>query len=59
MDLVTTYELNKITTIEYGFCMMAASSTMEYAKNITPGTSNLTGLWSYLMITIKPKFHVR
>jgi hypothetical protein len=59
VDLVTTYALNKITAIEYGFSVMAASHSMEYAKNITPGTANLTGLWSYLMITIKPEFHVR
>lgn len=55
-DLVTTYSLNKVTTLEYGFSVMAATKSMEYAKNITPGTSKLTGLWSYLMITIKPEF---
>jgi hypothetical protein len=56
VDLVTTYELNKITTLEYGFGVMAASRSMEYAKGITPNTANLTGYWSYLMITIKPEF---
>ncbi len=55
-DLITNYSLNKITTLEFGFCSMAASKSMEYAKGITPGTSKLTGLWSYLMITIKPEF---
>lgn len=55
-DFVTTYALNKITTVEYGFSVMAATRSMEYAKSITPNTANLTGLWSYLMITIKPEF---
>jgi hypothetical protein len=35
---------------------MAAAKSMEYAKAITPGTSKLTGLWSYIMINIKPEF---
>ncbi len=55
-DLITNYSLNKITTIEFGFCSMAASKSMEYAKGITPGISKLTGLWSYVMINIKPEF---
>lgn len=55
-DFVTTYALNKITTIEWGFSVMAASKSMEYAKGITPGTANLTGTWSYLMINIRPEF---
>ena len=56
VDLVTTYALNKITTLEYGFSLMAATKSMEYAKGITPGTANLTAYWSYLMIIIKPEF---
>ena len=55
-DLVTNYALNKITTLEWGFSVMAASRSMEYAKGIHPGTANLTGTWSYLMINIKPEF---
>ncbi|MGC4102112.1 alginate export family protein [Ferruginibacter sp.] len=55
-DLVTNYSLNKITTVELGICTMAASKSMEYAKGITPGTADLTGLWSYVMISIKPEF---
>lgn len=55
-DWISNYALNKITTVEFGFCAMAASKSMEYAKSVTPGTSKLTGLWSYLMITIKPEF---
>jgi hypothetical protein len=59
IDLFTNYTLNKITTVEWGFSSMAASKSMEYAKNIIPGTSSLTGLWSYLMISIKPEFLFR
>jgi hypothetical protein len=55
-DLVTIYALNKMTSIEWGFSVMAATKSMEYAKNITPNTANLTGTWSYLMISIKPEF---
>lgn len=55
-DLVSTYSLNKITTAEWGFSVMAASKSMEYAKGIAPGTAALTGYWSYLMIIIKPEF---
>lgn len=55
-DLVMNYALNKITTIEYGFSVMAATKSMEYAKGITPNAAKLTGTWSYLMISIKPEF---
>ena len=55
-DLVTTYALNKITSVEWGFSVMAATKSMEYAKGITPNTAKLTGSWSYLMISIKPEF---
>ena len=59
VDLVTDYSLNKITTLEYGFSIMAATKSMEYAKNITPDAANLTGLWSYVMIIIRPEFLFR
>lgn len=56
IDLVASYALNKMTVLEYGFGLMAASKSMEYAKNIAPNTAKLTGTWNYLMITIKPEF---
>jgi hypothetical protein len=56
VDLVTGYTLNRFTTIEWGISLMAAAPSMEYAKNISPGTANLTGTWSYLMINIRPEF---
>jgi hypothetical protein len=55
-DLVATYSLNTITSVEYGFSVMAATKSMEYAKGITPNTAKLTGFWSYLMVTLKPGF---
>ena len=55
-DLVTNYALNKITALEYGFSVMAATKSMEYAKGVTPNAAKLTGTWSYLMISIKPEF---
>ena len=58
-DLVTTYALNKITTLEYGFSVMAATKSMEYAKAITPGSSKLNASWVYLQINIKPEFFVK
>jgi hypothetical protein len=55
-DLVTDYSINKMTTLEYGFSLMAATKSMEYAKNISPDAAKLTGIWSFLMIIIKPEF---
>jgi hypothetical protein len=52
LDWVSAYALNKATSVEYGFSLMAATQSMAYAKNIPPGAANLTGLWSYLMVTI-------
>ena len=59
VDLVASYALNKLTAIEWGFSIMAASNSMEYAKSIAPGTANLTGTWSYVMINIKPELLFR
>ena len=55
-DIVTDYSLNKLTTLEYGCSLMAATNSMAYAKGITLGSANLTGFWSYIMIIIKPEF---
>ncbi len=56
IDVFTSYVLNRFTTIEWGFSIMAATKSMEYAKGIAPGAASLTGTWSYLMINIKPEF---
>ncbi|MEJ7587929.1 MAG: alginate export family protein [Ferruginibacter sp.] len=55
IDLLATYSLNKIVTLEYGFSVIAATSSMEYAKNLVPNSAKLSGTWSYLMIIIKPE----
>jgi hypothetical protein len=55
-DLTTSYKLNKFTGIDLGLSYMAATRSMEYAKNITPGTANLKPVWAYLQINIKPEF---
>ncbi|MDP4265153.1 MAG: alginate export family protein [Bacteroidota bacterium] len=55
-DLVTNYSLSKVAGLEWGFCVMAASGSMEYAKGLAPGSSKLTGVWTYLMLTLKPEF---
>ena len=55
LDLVADYKLNRITTVEGGFCYLAASKSMEVAKGIT-GTSRLNASWAYLQINIRPDF---
>jgi hypothetical protein len=55
-DLVTTYALNKVTGLEWGFSYMAATKSMEYAKGIGPGTASLSPVWSYLSLNIRPEF---
>ncbi|MES2850328.1 MAG: alginate export family protein [Bacteroidota bacterium] len=55
-DLVSSYALNKVTTVELGVSYMAATKSMEYAKGITPGSANLNANWVYLQINIKPEF---
>ena len=56
IDFITFYSLNKFTNLEWGTSVMAASKSMEYAKAVAPGTSKLTGFWSYLSINITPSF---
>lgn len=56
IDLIANYQLNKVTTVETGFCGLAASRSMEYAKGITPGTARLHATWAYLQLNIRPDF---
>jgi hypothetical protein len=55
-DLTTGYKFNKFTGVDLGVSYMAATRSMEYAKNIAPGTSGLHPLWAYLQLNIKPEF---
>jgi hypothetical protein len=41
---------------DLGLSYMAATQSMEYAKNITPGTARLSPVWAYLQLDIKPEF---
>ncbi|MES2427527.1 MAG: alginate export family protein [Bacteroidota bacterium] len=56
LDLTAGYKLNPFTTVDLGLSYMVATKSMEYAKNITPGTANLKPVWAYLQINIKPEF---
>jgi hypothetical protein len=55
-DSTTDYKLNTFTTVELGFSYMAATSSMEYAKNLAPGSSKLSPVWAYLQFNIRPEF---
>jgi Alginate export len=54
-DLIANYTLNKATSLEFGYCIMAATNSLE---NVKLGTNNLaekTASWAYLMLSIKPE----
>ena len=55
-DLTTGYRINKFTSVDLGLSYMAATSSMEYAKNIATGTARLNPMWAYLQLNIKPVF---
>ena len=55
-DLTTGYKLNKFTNVDLGLSYMAATQSMQYAKNITPGAARLRPVWAYLQLNIKPEF---
>jgi hypothetical protein len=58
-DLTTGYKLNKFTTVDLGFSYLAATSSMEFAKNLKPDAYRLNSLWAYLQLNIKPEFLVK
>jgi len=55
-DLTTGYKLNKFTQATLGLSYMSATQSMEYAKNISPGTAHLNPVWAYLQLNITPEF---
>lgn len=59
VDVIGQYKVNKLSTIEFGYCVMASSSSMEYAKGIAPGTANLFSNWGYIMINITPSYSIK
>ena len=54
IDLITNYNLNKITNVELGLAYLAATKSMEYAKSIASGTADKAASWVYLQINIRP-----
>jgi hypothetical protein len=56
VDLIADYQLSKAVTLETGFCGLAASHSMEYAKGVSPGTARLNATWAYLQLNIRPDF---
>lgn len=55
LDWINSYELNPVTHIELGIAGMFASSSMEYAKGVVPGTGHLQGQWVYLQLNVNPE----
>ena len=53
LDGVAACTIYRMTTLEAGLCGLWASSSMEYAKNITPGTARRNAGWAYLQLNIK------
>lgn len=56
IDFVAGYALNKITSLELGLCYLAATTSMEYAKNLAPGSAEKNASWAYLQLNVKPDF---
>jgi hypothetical protein len=59
IDLSAGYSLNKFINIEGAVCYLAATKSMEHAKNLAPGSTNLNSLWSYVQVNIKPEFLIK
>jgi hypothetical protein len=58
-DLTTGYKLNKFTQATLGISYMSATRSMEYAKNISPGTAQLNPVWAYVQLNITPDFLIK
>lgn len=52
-DLTVKYKLSDIATVQLGYAIMLATSTMEAIKT---GDKNENNQWAYLQITFKPTF---
>ncbi|POY37771.1 hypothetical protein C3K47_04360 [Solitalea longa] len=59
-DLTASCNLNKFTTLDFGYSVMLATDAMPYAKGQSPTmpTANFdkTAQWAYLSVSIKPEF---
>ena len=54
-DFIVNYTLNKATAVEFGYCVMAATNSLEYVKLTSMDKAKHTATWAYLMISIKPE----
>jgi hypothetical protein len=54
-DIIANYTLNKATTLEMGYCVMAATNSLEYLKLTSLNKAEHTATWAYLMLSIKPE----
>jgi hypothetical protein len=54
-DFIVNYTLNKATAVEFGYCVMAATNSLEYVKLTSMDKAEHTATWAYLMISIKPE----
>lgn len=55
-DFIATYALNKFTALEFGYCVMNGTNSLEYSKQGTMNQRGKVGTWAYLMINIRPDF---
>jgi hypothetical protein len=54
-DFLLNYAVNKMTALEFGYCIGSMTKSMEYVKTGGQGKADLTPAWGYLMITVKPE----
>jgi hypothetical protein len=54
-DLILNYAVNKATALEFGYCIMAGTNTLEYIKRSTIDKTEHTATWAYLSLNFKPE----
>ncbi len=54
-DFIANYTLNKATALEFGYCIMAATNSLESVKLNSLNKAEHTATWAYLMLSIKPE----
>ncbi len=54
-DFIVNYGLNKSTMLEFGYCVLAATNSLEYVKLGSLDKAEHTATWAYLMVNIKPE----
>ncbi len=54
-DFILNYNLNKATVLEFGYCVMAGTNTLEYIKRATTDKTEHTATWAYLSFNFKPE----